>query len=1233
MYRKKFLIGILLICGLNVLVYAEYIGSKVFEIDLTGYDNYSNSTENIPISENAEWALMQYSTGSWSNGDRKYYPFKLNLETGEKIMVDIQHNSFYQYGLVGISNDGNKIIYKNNTGSGYGNYYEYDFSTNVEENILLGPDNSSPNRQSYNGSTNINLDQFAVMSYATNWYNGQKGHVYYRDLISKKTVLVDKGINGEEANSDPYKIGIIGTKYVVYESPASNIVANDGNDKTDVFLYNIENKTNKKISFDINGKAFPVSASLIQYNKNSIIFAVNSKLYAYNLVTGNITSYINKSFSPIRISKDNNKILYISKDQQGNQLIKLYNKSLDINTTVYRGSIDNTLQNYMQIVNSKIFFFEANKLFIVTPEFNQLPTVYLGENKMAYEGTPVTFSAANSSDSDGKIVSYEWSENGTILSQDVNFTKSDFSVGMHTITLKVTDDKNASSEANVTVTINEFPKEELTSNGEYTNSIDNVFTKRVYTFTVDEKSQVSIDASSDVMKVGAWLIDANDTKISSLEDWQAGGNGQFAYEDILNKGTYSIEFFPQNYGKSGNFSFTFDTKIYSNVIQDPWFVNIAKHKTVALGDTINMCLSVKANDGATLDMDKLNISSDNLPSGLKITKSYLADCDFNLEGKVENTDDFSVTLNITDENITKEHKIDFSVQRFIVDGIIGDGPSGEMAIRKSNLNEYTPFKVAFNLKGDIANIESVACLFGDKLDFGIDDVKYVDYTTYGAEGDSYGKYICDVETATHDNFVGVASGNQLMNRLVALDDSARYMSIVVTFKDGTTLTKKILKKIPIVEIDKPIQLWYVKSTYGDRTFSKLTIWRKGTGNTVIYRSEDAVYAKMTKFNLNYGDEVTLAGGRWILQIGNHQMFMNLSEYGVDGLDFSFAVDENTEKNEAILRLGYVRLGEKLDLYFQKTGHNILAKLTRTLLVAPTYYKPRNSQDEGGFQVTDEDHTAAVRGTTFKISLTDHSANYDLYEGAIDINKSGKITNLKTMQSYQEDTGSVKEITNVSVPSSVKKYFDETSLSLADLNSTTSELDVTTNLDTASYILIGDHVSFGGGKLNSIDNIAEGDYTLQFAPILWNKKPVDRNITFGINNLKETIEANYQKIVDVFMNGVEQEKKVDVNISTANIKVDQLDDESILVVTTIGDKNSSINFNTLNSIVNIDTNGTAITNLPLAKNVKIAIDKSGKVKPTIEDVLLPKEDFPLGTKVKIINNKVRFIVPMNKTLNF
>ncbi len=94
---------------------------------------------------------------------------------------------------------------------------------------------------------------------------------------------------------------------------------------------------------------------------------------------------------------------------------------------------------------------------------NQAPEA----NITVTQGDAVTFDASHSSDSDGSITAYLWQEGNTTLSSDSNFTKADFAVGTHTVTLTVTDDDNATDTTSVTVTIeapNQAPTADAGSN-------------------------------------------------------------------------------------------------------------------------------------------------------------------------------------------------------------------------------------------------------------------------------------------------------------------------------------------------------------------------------------------------------------------------------------------------------------------------------------------------------------------------------------------------------------------------------------------------------------------------------------------------------------------------------------------------------------------------------------------------------------------------------------------------
>jgi len=88
---------------------------------------------------------------------------------------------------------------------------------------------------------------------------------------------------------------------------------------------------------------------------------------------------------------------------------------------------------------------------------NTLPVARAGQDLTAFEDTPVTLDGSASSDDDGSIRAYEWSEGAVVLSQNQSFTKNDFPIGEHVISLTVTDDRGASSSDSVLITIEEDP--------------------------------------------------------------------------------------------------------------------------------------------------------------------------------------------------------------------------------------------------------------------------------------------------------------------------------------------------------------------------------------------------------------------------------------------------------------------------------------------------------------------------------------------------------------------------------------------------------------------------------------------------------------------------------------------------------------------------------------------------------------------------------------------------------
>lgn len=102
----------------------------------------------------------------------------------------------------------------------------------------------------------------------------------------------------------------------------------------------------------------------------------------------------------------------------------------------------------------------VSRTFVLDITTNQPPVANAGADQTvtAADGVSaqVTLDASGSSDSDGSIVAYRWTENGTEVANIIQPTIS-LSVGVHTITLTVTDDDGATDTDEVAITVNAAP--------------------------------------------------------------------------------------------------------------------------------------------------------------------------------------------------------------------------------------------------------------------------------------------------------------------------------------------------------------------------------------------------------------------------------------------------------------------------------------------------------------------------------------------------------------------------------------------------------------------------------------------------------------------------------------------------------------------------------------------------------------------------------------------------------
>jgi Tol biopolymer transport system component len=159
---------------------------------------------------------------------------------------------------------------------------------------------------SYSGEPSVSADgRYVVFSSAANNLvtNDTNYHsdIFVRDLVSNITERVSISNNGEEANDDCYNPSISGNgRYVTFNSYANNLVLNDNNFYSDVFLHDRFLHTTIRISNsnteeEVNGDSLAASISsdgryvvFMSYATNLVLNDTNNfnDIFIYNISSG-----------------------------------------------------------------------------------------------------------------------------------------------------------------------------------------------------------------------------------------------------------------------------------------------------------------------------------------------------------------------------------------------------------------------------------------------------------------------------------------------------------------------------------------------------------------------------------------------------------------------------------------------------------------------------------------------------------------------------------------------------------------------------------------------------------------------------------------------------------------------------------------------------------------------------------------------------------------------------------
>lgn len=196
--------------------------------DIFVRDRVLNTTERISVS----------NSGEESNGD-SYDP---------SISSDGRYVAYASYATNLVANDNN----------GYSDVFVYDRLMNITQRVSISNNGEEGNGDSCDPSISADGSYIAFSSSASNLVaddtNGCND-VFVYDRTSNTVKRISISNTGKEGDGDSYEPSISGDgNFIAFTSYADNLINNDTNDCSDVFVYNQTSETIKRISISSNGE-------------------------------------------------------------------------------------------------------------------------------------------------------------------------------------------------------------------------------------------------------------------------------------------------------------------------------------------------------------------------------------------------------------------------------------------------------------------------------------------------------------------------------------------------------------------------------------------------------------------------------------------------------------------------------------------------------------------------------------------------------------------------------------------------------------------------------------------------------------------------------------------------------------------------------------------------------------------------------------------------------------------
>ena len=211
-----------------------------------------------------------------------------------------------------ISADGRYIVFTSSASNlvpgdtnGYDDVFVHDRQSGIVERVSVDALGSQSNNNSEAASISANGRFVAFMSYASNLVPGDTNNyrdIFVYDRLSNTIERVNVAEDGSQTDSYSWDTSISADgRYVAFSSAASNLVPDDTNGLTDVFVVDRNTRSIERVSVDIAGQevnrtsggpslsadgrfvAFYSAAALVPEDTNDL-----SDIYVYNLASGEL---------------------------------------------------------------------------------------------------------------------------------------------------------------------------------------------------------------------------------------------------------------------------------------------------------------------------------------------------------------------------------------------------------------------------------------------------------------------------------------------------------------------------------------------------------------------------------------------------------------------------------------------------------------------------------------------------------------------------------------------------------------------------------------------------------------------------------------------------------------------------------------------------------------------------------------------------------------------------------